>query len=183
MKYLNRIVRWLKRRKEPVIQEVPVEEEPRRRENPYLPHIRQILEQVLPQRNLTYGRMHLLIVDAELEPESFFEEDPVLAALERLSPDLNFLTILTDRPAYFQDYVETMYEETGLLVLLTAKQNLKSSGANTVLDFEESGAYLRLGLSEPGLYIPVYKKRWKQAENLDISVPIGYNTVIVKGFM
>ena len=29
-------------------------------------------------------------------------------------------------------------------------------------------------------YIPIHKKPWKQGENLDIMVPIGYNTVIVK---
>ena len=162
------------------MEQVYFEEAPERRENPYLPHIRQILEQVLPQRGLTYGGMRLVIVDADSEPESFFEEDPVTVALQGLSPDLNFLTILTERPAYFQDYVETMYEENGLLVSVAAKQSLKSSGANTVLDFERNGTYLRLGLSEPCLYIPIYKKEWKQRENLDILVPIGYNTVIVK---
>ena len=29
-------------------------------------------------------------------------------------------------------------------------------------------------------YIPIHKKPWKIAENLDIIVPFGYNTVIVK---
>ena len=162
------------------MEQVYFEEVPERRENPYLPHIRQILEQVLPQRGLTYGGMRLMIVDAVSEPESFFEEDPVMVALRCLSPDLNFLTILTERPVYFQDYIETMYEENGLLVSVAAKQNLKSSSANTVLDFEREGDYLQLGLSEPSLYIPIYKKSWVQRENLDILVPIGYNIVFVK---
>lgn len=179
MKYLNRILQWIKRRRRPA-EQAYFEEAPGRRENPYLPHIRQILEQVLHQRGLTYGRMRLMIVDAVSEPESFFEEDPVTVVLQCLSPDLNFLTILTERPAYFQDYVETMYEENGLLVSVAAKQNLKSSDANTVLDFERDGDYLQLGLSESCLYIPIYKKNWEQRENLDILVPIGYNTVIVK---
>ena len=36
-------------------------------------------------------------------------------------------------------------------------------------------------LQEDIIYLPIYKKPWQIAENLNISVPIGYNTVIVKG--
>ncbi len=39
-------------------------------------------------------------------------------------------------------------------------------------------------MKEGILYIPVYKRPWTQVkiqQNLDISIPIGYNTVIVKG--
>ena len=46
------------------------EEEPELRENPYLPYIREVLDQVLPQRGLDYGRMRLLVIDADTDPEA-----------------------------------------------------------------------------------------------------------------
>jgi hypothetical protein len=111
----------------------------------------------------------------------------VLQVLEELSPDLNGLTIFTERPAYFRDYVEKMYEETGLLVQLRKKSCLypgegyRKLVSNVVLDFERQGRFYQLELSKPALYVPVYKKPWKTVENLDICVPIGYNTVIARG--
>lgn len=159
------------------------QEEQGKKENPYLPYIREIISQILPQRGLDYGRMRLLIIDTDTEPESVFWEDDVMAALEELSPDLNFLTILTDRSAYFQEYVETMYEENGLLVCMDEKNCQSQHRANTVLDFEQRGKLWELELQEPFVYLPIYKKSWQTGENLDIFVPIGYNTVTVKGIL
>ena len=159
------------------------QEEQGKKENPYLPYIREIISQILPQRGLDYGRMRLLIIDTDTEPESVFWEDDVMAALEELSPDLNFLTILTDRSAYFQEYVETMYEENGLLVCMDEKNCQSQYRANTVLDFEQRGKLWELELQEPFVYLPIYKKSWQIGENLDILVPIGYNTVTVKGIL
>ena len=39
---------------------------------------------------------------------------------------------------------------------------------------------LRTQKSAGGGYIPIHKKPWEIRENLDILVPFGYNTVIVK---
>ena len=53
-------------------------------------------------------------------------------------------------------------------------------GDTLVLDFEWEGqCYFNL-LAQGKNYIPIHKKPWKIAENLDIIVPFGYNTVIVK---
>ena len=49
-----------------------------------------------------------------------------------------------------------------------------------ILDFEWEGAYRTEMICAAATYIPIHKKPWKQGENLDIMVPIGYNTVIVK---
>lgn len=46
--------------------------------------------------------------------------------------------------------------------------------------FEWEGAYRTEMICAAATYIPIHKKPWKQGENLDIMVPIGYNTVIVK---
>lgn len=178
---MNVIRRWLQKwRRTPEAASYEPEEDIQK-ENPYLPYIRSILEKVLEKRGLTYGTMRLLIIDTDSEPDSMLLQDVVEQALEQLSRDLNFLTILTRRPAYFQEYVETMYEETGLLVHVEEKNSLHSFYANTALDFEQEGCFWNLKLEEPSIYLPIYKKSWKTAENLDIYVPIGYNTVIVKG--
>ncbi len=173
--------RWKRRRNRRGTEEV--QEEEGRKENPYLPYIRDIIGQVLPQRGLDYGRMRLLVIDTDTEPEAVFWEDDVMTALTELSPDLNSLTILTNRSAYFQEYVETMYEENGLLVCMDEKSDQRQYNANTVLDFEQRGKQWELELQEPFIYLPIYKKSWETGENLDIFVPIGYNTVTVKGIL
>ena len=178
---MNIIRQWLFRRRRQIRKE---EEEPSlevRKMNPYLSQLRFILEQVLKARGLEYRNLRLIIIDTDMEPESLLDEDDVGSVLEQLSYDLNFLTVLTNRPAYFQKFVETMYEENGLPVNLYSKGEQRKTDANTVLDFEQQGSLWNLNLTEPSIYLPIYKKQWETAENLDISVPIGYNTVIVKG--
>ncbi len=178
---MHSIFQWRKRRRK---SQSTTEEETSawtRKENPYLPRLKYILQELLKTREMSYGAMHLLVIDTDLEPESLLDEDDVGLALQLLSEDLNFLTIFTGRPAYFEDYVETMYEETGLLVSLEGKDSQRKMDANVVLDFEQQGGFWKLELTEPSIYLPIYKKTWETVENLDICIPIGYNTVIVKG--
>ncbi len=152
--------------------------------NPYLPKLRMILGQVLEQYGIGYQHFSPLLIDTDTQPESLLDEDDVELVLEQISPDLNYLKIATDRPAYFSPYIERMYEETGLVVQMEAKGQTSVNGINVVLDMEWEGSCHREYMKEQILYIPIYKRPWSKLEmeqNLDISIPIGYNTMIVKG--
>ena len=151
------------------------------KENPFIPRFRDILEQVLELYNIKYQDFFPLLIDTDTPPESMLLEDDVELMLEQISVDLNFLRIATTRPAYFSYYIERMYEENGLIVQLEDKTRLSAEGINVVLDMEEKGALHRECIQENIHYIPLYKRPWNHRENLDISIPIGYNTVIVKG--
>ncbi len=152
--------------------------------NPYLPKLRSIMEQLLPMYQLSYREFRPLLIDTDTPPESLLDEDPAAVVLEQLSEDLNFLRISSDRPAYFSDYIHRMYEESGLVVQILPKGQDMLDDINVILDLEEQGDCSRNYMREHILYIPVFKRKWNHVgslKNLDISIPIGYNTVIVKG--
>lgn len=152
--------------------------------NPYLHQFRGLLEQVLEQYGREYRDFSPLFIDTDTLPESLLDEDEVGLVLEQISQDLNFLKIATDRPAYFAPYIERMYEDTGLVVQVEAKRQASLYGINAVLDMEWQGGCHKKFMVEPILYLPIYKRPWEAVgmeQNLDISIPIGYNTVIVKG--
>lgn len=154
------------------------------RENPYLHKLRGILEQVLLRYDMSYQEFRPLLIDTDTPPESLLDEDQVEVMLEQISQDLNFLRIITDRPAYFTDYIQRMYEDNGLVVQVCSKGGEFPTDANVILDMEQKGSCPMRHVKEHILYIPVYKREWCPIENmgnLDISIPIGYNTVIVKG--
>ena len=162
------------------------EEEEYPRENPYVHKLRMILEQVLARYQISYREFRPLLIDTDTPPESLLDEDQVEALLEQISEDLNFLRIVTDRPAYFADYIQRMYEDDGLVVQVCPKGEDFSADVNVVLDMEQQGECPLKQLREEVLYIPLYKRQWRPVENmgnLDISIPIGYNTVIVKGVL
>ena len=142
-----------------------------------------ILEQVLEMYGLDYRIFSPLLLDTDTPPESMLDADDVEQVLEQISQGLNFLKIATDRPAYFQAYIERMYEDTGLVVQLEDRQEISMTGVNVILDMEKKGCCHHRYMQENILYIPVYKRPWSRVkimENLDISIPVGYNTVIVK---
>ena len=158
-------------------EEVVLEEE---KGNCYLPQLREIIEIILEKRKIPYEQFAPVLIDGG-------DVQDTLLGAELLGRDLNRLTILTDRPAYFTEYTDSMYEENGLIVELSLKDAQKiaelsaeGTGSNVILDFETTGE--RKGEIKFGkkLYIPVFKKRWESAGNLDIAVPIGYNTMIVR---
>lgn len=149
--------------------------------NPYLVQIREIIEFILKQKKITYGQFAPVIIDGK-------DSETSLAAVRLLSRDLNRLILLTEHPAYFENISERLYEEQGLIVEIIKKTTEKIAAlqydetpGNVILDFEERKD--RTGDIKFGrkIYIPVFKKAWESAGNLDIAVPIGYNTVIVKG--
>lgn len=170
--------------------------------NEFLRDFAPVFQGIIKAKGFRPETVELEIIDEEPEDRSIFEPADVLDVLEQLSPGLNFLSIYTDRPVYFEEFAETMYEENGLIVMIYLKEQLKMNSKGSIsrqnfrscmgklrgeaspqiiLDFEWEGSCY-YGQMRPGrYYIPVHKKPWETAENLDIMVPIGYNTVIVKG--
>lgn len=155
------------------------------RENPYLSHLREILEQILAQRSISYGEFSPVLLDGS-------DSQKTLAAARAISEDLNHLKILTDVPAYFMDFAAIMYEEQGLIVeIVSKKDTIKSFSrtrelwGNVILDFEQPTEANGLYIFVDSIYIPIFKTSWEIVRgqegfgNLDIAVPIGYNTVIV----
>lgn len=159
------------------VHSAPIIEE---RENPYLPRLREILEQILEQKKIAYERFVPIIIAGE-------NAEVTLDAMELLGRDLNRLILLTNHPAYFTQYRDNMYEEQGLIVEIYPKTYGKlmelsdvELDGNVILDFEQLWERSQDIKSGSKSYIPVFKKIWESRGNLDIAVPIGYNTVIVK---
>ena len=158
--------------------------------NAYLREFDAVFFQILKEKNISPEKLHLEIIDEEPEEKSIFEPAGVDEVLEQLAEKLNYLTIYTKRPEHFSGFVDKIYEENGLMPILFSKKQLKHStflskkimqGEETlVLDFEWNGPCYFSVLAGGKKYIPIYKKPWKMAENLDIIIPFGYNTVIVK---
>lgn len=170
------------------------------RENPYLPQIREIMEQILAQKGISYGDFAPVLMDGS-------DSRKTIEAAKALSEDLNHLTILTEMPAYFMELAEIMYEEQGLIVEIFPKTDTikalaanQSQMGNVILDFEQPGETEQLYYFGEKTYIPIFKTSWEvksasnypyegiyeykkasqeNGRNLDIAVPIGYNTVIV----
>lgn len=152
--------------------------------NAFLRDFRPVFLGILKEKKLPPAKVALEIIDEEPGGAGVFEPAGVMEVLGQLRGDLNFLTIYTQRPAYFYEFAETMYEENGLLVRLFPKEGKRvetlQATATLVLDFEWEGGCHFCQIGKGRYYVPIHKKPWKQGENLDIMVPIGYNTVIVK---
>ena len=156
------------------------QQEAEKEENPYLPQLKEILDSILKKKKLSYEKMVLVVIDG-------YEIDNVLLAIRCIGSELNRLIVLTDRAAYFENISEKLYEEQGLIVEFFPKTIEKiavlgeeETKGNLILDFEtgsERQEEIKFGRK---IYIPVFKRPWEDAGNLDITVPIGYNTVIVK---
>lgn len=174
----------------PVILTVP--------DNPCIPYVRKVVESLLTRKGCGYQEFYPLILDFEegevqrgIAETSFLEYETereilrirrqVDSVLQQLTPELNRMIIRTGRPAYFEEFVQTMYEENGLIIQLEEKSCEPFPKGCFVMDFELWGEPLQRMFREDIFYLPIYRKPWEIAENLDILVPIGYNTVIVKG--
>lgn len=137
-----------------------------------------------------------------MEEKSVDEEEAYLVG--QLLKGLNECWIYTDRFEYFASFAEELLQESGLMTELHGKRELQQRGKqsgtddvrtdqeagqqnasvckrNLVLDFEAGGSMEEVCFGKYDIYVPIYKKLWRIGANLDISVPIGYNTVIVKG--
>ena len=155
--------------------------------NPFLCEFAAVFDGILREKQIPAAGRNLLVIDEEPD-EGIFEPLDVTGVLEQVAEYVRCLQIYTSRPAYFAGFTETMYEENGLLAVTEPKEKLKrrlcrakggqESDRWIVLDFEWQGRCYPFGADIS--YIPIHKKPWEMAENLDIAVPIGYNTVIVK---
>lgn len=157
------------------------EAEEGKRQNPYLPQIREIMKQVLKGRGISYEQFAPVIIDGS-------DSGDALMAAELLAKDLNSLVLLTGQPEYFEEFAENIYEEQGLIVQILLKNQKTcadcysdSAYGNVILDFEDPNEENHVPEFGRKTYIPIYKRRWESAGNLDIAVPIGYNTLIVRG--
>ena len=155
--------------------------------NPFLVDFSPIFFEILEAKNINPARLELIIFDEEANGHHVFERADTRDVLHQLGPDLNALTIYTERQEYFMTFAHRMDEEHGLIVTLLPKKlqkgtNLMQTASDTalILDFEWEGTCDRGRGDFRCGYIPIHKKPWKVAENLDILVPFGYNTVIVK---
>lgn len=161
------------------------------RENPYLPQLREVMEQILTIKAIDYRDFSPIFIDGD-------DSKQCLEAAKVLSEDLNRLIIFTERAAYFSSFVENMYEEQGLIVEIFSKTDAMDGKllrqkelGNVVLDFEQPESEIKAYHYGEKLYIPIFKRAWtlvsrksleeaqEHSINLDIAVPIGYNTVIV----
>ena len=158
------------------------EKEPEKnRDNLYLPYIRSIMEAVLLQKHISYRDFFPVLVDGQ-EPEK------TLFAAGELGEDVNRMAILTDHAEYFENYRDTMYEEQGLIVEIYPKEKdcllglLKGrEGKKVFLDFEVENELIFGQSFGKDIYIPIFKRPWESKGNIDIILPIGYNTLIVSG--
>lgn len=148
-------------------------------ENPYLDDFRNILLQILAQRDMEFGDFHPILIDSDEREQSFLTEEDTVRLLAQIGEGLNALEILTDRPEYFKSFSARMNAEYGLLTQIYPRDYRGSLLGNVVLDLERHSRLDVQRWADKSLYIPFYKRRWKQG-NLDIEVPIGYNIVIVK---
>lgn len=163
--------------------------------NAFLREFRPVFLGILKEKGLSAEKVAVIVIDEEPGGQGIFEPAGVKEVLEQISDDLNFLTIYTERPAYFYEFAETMYEENGLIIEIFSKIACKrlfrreeirvcdsvACAGTFIMDFEWEGACYTECICPGKYYVPIHKKPWKKGENLDIIVPIGYNTEIVKG--
>ena len=157
-------------------------------DNPCLMDFAPIFMAVVKEKSMNPAKVELVIFDEELEKGQIFERAGVLEVLYQLKEYINTMTIYTERPEFFVEFVESTYEETGLLAVVKPKKEQKKAGCGqtkeksvVILDFERYGICYNFSGNANCAYIPIHKKPWEIRENLDIIVPFGYNTVIVKG--
>lgn len=110
-------------------------------------YIKEILEKVMRMHSIARKRIKIIVIDSkELQTEYLLNE---------IKEDLNYLTLVTDRPEYFKTYIENLYEESGLLISLINKPLSSPVEGNIIINldnkqdknyryFEEKGVYIDL---------------------------------------
>ncbi len=150
--------------------------------NPYIVFMHKIIASVILQRKISFQRLELVIIDAEENRDQ--DDNDIRAVLLELDQRLNYLLLVTDRPERYADFADEMYEENGLIVQLAAKSLYRQTRGNVILDFERTSDLMgKTTECSKTVYLPIYKRPWEVGENLDILVPVGYNTLVVGGIL
>lgn len=152
-------------------------------QNPCISKMRSIVESVIADKKVSFQKLELIVLDAE-QDQSMQDDFDIRDTLSQLAFGLNYLMLVTDRPEFYEDFVYDMYQENGLIVQQAKKSVCKNVRGNFVLDFERAGEVPNASMLRPGvIYVPIYKKPWEISENLDIKVPVGYNTLVIEGVL
>lgn len=150
--------------------------------NPFVMYMHKIISSVIFQKEIPYQCLELIIIDAEEDCDQ--DDNDVHTVLYDLDDRLNYLLIVTDRPERYKIFIDEMYEENGLIVQQMPKSACRQVRGNVILDFERGSRFLEKSkVSANAIYLPVYKRPWEISENLDILVPVGYNTLVVDGIL
>ncbi len=94
----------------------------------YMSQIPEVLTYLRREAGIPLRNLELVVVDNPSEPAWQVER-----ILELLVPKLNLLYVLTDRPEYFRELSEEVFEEQGLLMTITDSQEIRTAG-NLILD-------------------------------------------------
>lgn len=92
--------------------------------NEFLYDFKPVYEGILAAKSVKPECAIVEVIDEEPDGAGMFEPAGTLDVLEQIGDELNALTIYTDRPAYFHEFAETMYEKTGLVSLIVSKKRL-----------------------------------------------------------
>lgn len=127
MNWWRRLRKWLKhQRKEDSVPEKKEKEE--KSFFLYMSRVPEVLTYLRRTSGIPLRDLELVVVDNPTEPAWQVER-----ILELLVPELNLLYVLTDRPEYFRELSEEVFEEQGLLMTLTGRPEIRTAG-NLVLD-------------------------------------------------
>lgn len=89
----------------------------------------EMIEWIRNKHEISEKEQHIVIIDSGGFSSGF--------VLSHLEDTLNHLTIITKREQYFEEYVEYMYEQTGLLVSVISGEVQTKVEGNIVLDLCE----------------------------------------------
>ena len=94
----------------------------------YMSQTPEVLTYLRREAGIPLRNLELVVVDNPSEPAWQVER-----ILELLVPKLNLLYVLTDRPEYFRELSEEVFEEQGLLMTVTDSQEIRRAG-NLIMD-------------------------------------------------
>lgn len=101
----------------------------------FLLYIEEALQIILRKERMAKKDAHMIIVDNPREEYTVF-------LLELLDNEVNYLTIVTDRPGYFQEYQTYAYEEMGLLVQVLPVPIVPLVEEGIIIDLNEEDDFM-----------------------------------------